>query len=170
MHGTVGHSGLSPAGQGLIVLAIGVILTLLIGALVLVLARSRERALGMVREKTGQLRHQALHDPLTGLPNRVLALDRAEQMLARARRSESPIAALYIDIDGFKPSTTPSGMPQARAAADRRRAGSGAVVREGDTAARLGGDEFVVLVEGSRLDAGPGARGGATARRAAPAV
>ncbi len=153
--GTVATSGLSATSQGLIVFAIGLILTLLITALALVLTRSRERALGMVQEKTGQLRHQALHDALTDLPNRTLALDRAEQMLARARRQNVRMAALYVDIDGFKSVNDTFG----HAAGDqllriiaRRLRG---VVREGDTAARLGGDEFVVLVEDTALDAGP---------------
>ena len=95
-------TGPSANVQGLVVFLVGVLGSLLLSALVLVLARSRERALGMVREKTGELRHQALHDALTGLPNRVLALDRAEQMLARARRQQLPVAALYVDLDGFK--------------------------------------------------------------------
>ncbi|HTD58606.1 MAG TPA: EAL domain-containing protein [Solirubrobacteraceae bacterium] len=147
-------SGLSAGVQGLLVLLSGAIVSVLLFALVLVLTRSRERALGMVEQKTGQLRHQALHDPLTGLPNRILALDRAEQMLARARRQHVPVAALYVDIDGFKHVNDTFG----HAAGDEllrivamRLAG---VVREGDTAARLSGDEFVVLVEGSALDAG----------------
>jgi diguanylate cyclase (GGDEF)-like protein len=140
--------------QGLLVLLGGAIVSFLLFALVVVLTRSRERALRMVEEKTGQLRHQALHDALTGLPNRVLALDRAEQMLARARRQHIPVAALYVDVDGFKQVNDTFG----HAAGDdllrivaKRLAG---VVREGDTAARLSGDEFVVLVEGSALDAG----------------
>jgi diguanylate cyclase (GGDEF)-like protein len=148
-------SGLSANVQGLLVLVGGALVSILLFALLLVLTRSRERALGMVEEKTGQLRHQALHDALTGLPNRVLARDRAEQMLARGRRQHLPVAALYIDIDGFKHVNDTFG----HAAGDEllrivatRLAG---VVREGDTAARLGGDEFVVLVEGSTLDAGP---------------
>jgi diguanylate cyclase (GGDEF)-like protein len=147
--------GLSANAQGLLALVGGAIVSILLCALVLVLTRSRDHALGMVEEKTGELRHQALHDALTGLPNRVLALDRAEQMLARARRQHLPVAALYIDIDGFKHVNDTFG----HAAGDEllrtvatRLAG---VVREGDTAARLGGDEFVVLVEGAALDAGP---------------
>ncbi|MFI5004208.1 MAG: putative bifunctional diguanylate cyclase/phosphodiesterase [Solirubrobacterales bacterium] len=119
------------------------------------MTRSRERALGMVEEKTGELRHQALHDALTGLPNRVLALDRAEQMLARARRQHVPVAALYVDVDGFKDVNDTFGHAAGdellRVVATRL----SSVVREGDTAARLGGDEFVVLMEGSALDAGP---------------
>ena len=141
--------------QALAVLLVGAIVSALLCALTLVLTRSREHALAMVEEKTGQLRHQALHDSLTGLPNRVLALERAAQMLARARRGDRPIAALYVDVDGFKQVNDSFG----HAAGDellRQVAGRLAtVVREGDTAARLGGDEFVVLVEGSTLDAGP---------------
>ncbi|HLH13983.1 MAG TPA: EAL domain-containing protein [Solirubrobacteraceae bacterium] len=148
-------SGPSADVQALAVLIGGLIATALLFALVLVLARSRERALAMVQEKTGQLRHQALHDALTGLPNRVLALDRAEQMLARARRGQHPVAALYVDLDGFKEVNDTFGHAAGdallRIVAERLRG----MVREGDTAARLGGDEFVVLVEGSTLDAGP---------------
>jgi diguanylate cyclase (GGDEF)-like protein/PAS domain S-box-containing protein len=102
-----------------------------------------------------RLRHQAFHDALTGLPNRILALDRAEQMLARARRNSLPAAALYVDLDGFKDVNDRFG----HAAGDellRLVAGRlASLVREGDTAARLAGDEFVVLLEGSALDAGP---------------
>src|ERR1019366_541330 len=94
-------AGLSAATQFLLVLGLGALVSVLLAALIMVLARSRERALGMVHEKAGQLRHQAMHDALTGLPNRVLALDRAQQMLARARRQQLSIAVLYIDLDGF---------------------------------------------------------------------
>ena len=52
--------------------------------------------------RTGQLRHQALHDALTGLPNRALVQDRAEQMLARSQRSATRCAALFIGLDRFK--------------------------------------------------------------------
>ena len=49
-----------------------------------------------------QVTYQSLHDGLTGLPNRTLVIDRAEQLMARARRDHIPVAALYLDIDGFK--------------------------------------------------------------------
>ena len=101
------------------------------------------------------LAHQALHDPLTDLPNRVLVLDRAQQMLARAHRQNKPVAALFVDVDGFKHVNDSFGHAAGddllRIVAERLMT----VVREGDTAARLGGDEFVVLLEGSTLDAGP---------------
>jgi diguanylate cyclase (GGDEF)-like protein len=155
VRGSAIASGLSANLQGLILFIVGAIVSLLLFALVRVLTRSREHALGMVYEKTGELRHQSLHDALTGLPNRVLALDRAEQMLARARRQQIPVAALYIDIDGFKHVNDTFGHAAGddllRVVATRLEG----VVREGDTAARLSGDEFVVLVEGSALDAGP---------------
>ncbi len=141
--------------QALIVLLAAVLLSLVIFIVLYTLARSRERGLGLVAQKTGQLRHQALHDALTGLPNRVLALDRAEQMLARGRRSRVPVAALSVNVDGFKQINDTFGLRAGdellRIVSQRLRS----VVRQGDTAARLGGDEFVVLLEGSTLDAGP---------------
>ena len=54
------------------------------------------------KQAEGLLAHQALHDPLTGLANRTLLLDRAEQMLVRSRRAYQPVAALFIDVDNFK--------------------------------------------------------------------
>ena len=155
VHGAPVTGGVSADAQGALVLVAGSLVSVLLSLLVLTLARGRARALAMVAQKTGQLRHQALHDALTGLPNRVLALDRAEQMLARARRTEVPIAALYIDIDSFKHINDTFG----HAAGDHFLALVAArlrsVVRESDTAARLAGDEFLVLLEGSALDAGP---------------
>ncbi len=134
--------------HALMLLVGGILLSLLLGLLLLVLATGRVRALSLVREKTRELSHLALHDPLTGLPNRALVLDRAEQMLARAARNPGTVAgALYIDIDGFKHVNDNLG----HAAGDRLLTVAGErlqrAVREQDTVGRLGGDEFVVLVE-----------------------
>jgi diguanylate cyclase (GGDEF)-like protein len=134
--------------HALMLLVGGILLSLLLGLLLAVLATGRVRALSLVREKTRELSHLALHDPLTGLPNRALVLDRAEQMLARAARNPGTVAgALYIDIDGFKHVNDNLG----HAAGDRLLTVAGerlqSAVREQDTVGRLGGDEFVVLVE-----------------------
>jgi diguanylate cyclase (GGDEF)-like protein len=136
------------SGQALMLLIGGTLLSLLLGVLVLVLGTGRRRALWLVREKTRELSHQALHDSLTGLPNRALVLDRAEQMLARvARQPEMVVGALFIDVDGFKRVNDSLG----HGAGDRLLTATGerlhGAVREQDTVGRLGGDEFVVLVE-----------------------
>jgi diguanylate cyclase (GGDEF)-like protein len=129
----------------------GLLISLLLGLLVFVLGTGRTRAMSLVREKTRELSHQALHDTLTGLPNRALVLDRAEQMLARATRQLNVEGgALFIDVDGFKRVNDNLG----HAAGDQLLKVVGerlqSVVREQDTVGRLGGDEFVVLVESDR--------------------
>ena len=67
-----------------------------------VLGTGRERARRQLEQRTGQLHHQALHDALTGMPNRALVMDRIEQMLARDRRHHTTGAALFLDLDDFK--------------------------------------------------------------------
>jgi diguanylate cyclase (GGDEF)-like protein len=132
----------------------GALLSALLGLLVLVLGTGRTRALSLVREKTRELSHQALHDPLTGLPNRALVRDRAEQMIARtARQTDMVAGALFIDVDGFKHVNDSLG----HAAGDHLLKLAGKrlqdAVRDQDTVGRLGGDEFVVLVESTTDDA-----------------
>jgi len=95
-----------------------------------------------------QIRHQAVHDPLTGLPNRSLLLDRAEQMLARARRSHTPVAALFIDLDGFKDINDTLGHSVGDQVLKEVAVRLAAAMRASDSVGRLGGDEFVVLVDG----------------------
>jgi diguanylate cyclase (GGDEF)-like protein len=132
-------------------------LTIVIAAVLLALLVSARQFLAQrdLLQTQGRLSHQSLHDALTGLPNRALVIDRAEQMLSRARRSRTPVAALYIDVDGFKHVNDSFG----HAAGDELLRVVSArllgIVREAETVGRLGGDEFVVLLEGSTLDAGP---------------
>ncbi len=94
-------------------------------------------------------RHRALHDPLTGLPNRDLFLDRVDQALMRGRRSEAAdFAVVFFDLDRFKVINDSLGHATGDALlvelADRVKE----VLRGADTVARLGGDEFTVLLHG----------------------
>jgi diguanylate cyclase (GGDEF)-like protein len=100
-----------------------------------------------IAEKTGELRHQALHDALTGLPNRALIVDRIEQMQARNSRFGTAGAALFVDLDGFKKVNDTlghlAGDRLLQAVAERMSES----LRDVDTIGRLGGDEFIVLIE-----------------------
>ena len=93
------------------------------------------------------LSHQALHDQLTGLPNRALFLDRLGVALERARRSGTQLAVMFLDFDNFKQINDTHG----HAAGDRLLAALGerlsTLLRPMDTVARFGGDEFTFLFE-----------------------
>ncbi len=99
------------------------------------------------REAELRLAHQASHDPLTGLPNRALLDDRMAMALARLRRSELPLAVLFLDLDRFKLINDSLGHDAGdrllMEVSDRLKA----LLRPSDTVARLGGDEFAVLCE-----------------------
>jgi diguanylate cyclase (GGDEF)-like protein len=144
------------------VLLIGLALSLALGLLVLVLGTGRAHAVRVVAEQTEQLHeqadellYQATHDSLTGLPNRVLIMDRIEQLLARAQRTGTAGAALYVDLDAFKSVNDTLG----HAAGDKLLVAAGVrlkgTLRAVDTVGRMGGDEFVVLIDGGELSAGP---------------
>ena len=98
--------------------------------------------------------HRSLHDPLTGLPNRILFSDRLHHALERGRRERTPTSLLGIDLDGFKQINDQYGHPVGDevlvALAERLTS----VLRASDTAARVGGDEFSIVCENSgRADA-----------------
>ena len=98
------------------------------------------------REAEDQVRHMALHDTLTGLPNRALFRDRLNQAIAHTARTNSPFAVLACDLDRFKAINDSLGHPAGdellREVGERMRS----VLRPYDTIARLGGDEFAIVL------------------------
>jgi len=95
-----------------------------------------------------QLADLAQQDPLTGLPNRTLLMDRFSQALARARRSATQVAAMLIDLDRFKAINDTLGHAAGDLVLIEVAHRFSRNLREVDTLARIGGDEFVVLIEG----------------------
>jgi diguanylate cyclase (GGDEF)-like protein len=110
------------------------------------LARAVRYAVERKRSEV-DLAHQALHDPLTGLPNRALFIDRLTVALDRSRRTGAPVAVLFLDVDNFKQINDSMGHAAGdlllTVLADRFHA----MLRPMDTVARFGGDEFTFLFE-----------------------
>jgi diguanylate cyclase (GGDEF)-like protein len=94
-----------------------------------------------------ELQHLALHDALTGLPNRALFLEQLQHAVARARRKGTPVSVLYLDLDGFKDVNDTLGHEAGDELLIGVADGLRGILREVDTVARLGGDEFAILIE-----------------------
>ena len=110
---------------------------------------AKEHALQRAEETGVALRHMALHDDLTGLPNRTLFQDRLDYGIKSARRAKQPLAVAILDLDRFKEVNDSLG----HATGDEllRQVGQrlGGAMRGTDTVARLGGDEFAVIIIGA---------------------
>jgi diguanylate cyclase (GGDEF)-like protein len=151
-----------------VILGITVLITLLVAATTGILAGARNRAMnkfdhattvlrddirrreateGQLRDRESELRHLALHDPLTGLANRTLFHERVAHAIATHSRSTSTLAVLYIDLDGFKQINDNHGHGAGDAVLAEVAVRLRDCVRTGDTVARFGGDEFAVLTE-----------------------
>jgi diguanylate cyclase (GGDEF)-like protein/PAS domain S-box-containing protein len=109
-------------------------------------ANTLATALARVRDEE-RMRHEAVHDPLTGLANRTLLRDRLEHALARSERERGATAVLFVDLDNFKQVNDAHGHAAGDATLVELSRRLQTAVRPGDTIARLGGDEFVAACE-----------------------
>jgi diguanylate cyclase (GGDEF)-like protein/PAS domain S-box-containing protein len=101
------------------------------------------------RRAEAALAHQAMHDALTGLPNRVLLLDRLQQAIAAARRDGTSLSLLLMDLDRFKEVNDTLGHHAGDLLLQQVGTRLHSTVRQVDTIARLGGDEFAVILHGT---------------------
>jgi diguanylate cyclase (GGDEF)-like protein len=147
--------GLFGDDDAIALLLAGIALNLLLAALIFALGTGRARSMVLVDERTDELLHQAMHDSLTGLPNRALIVDRMDQLLERNRRNGTYGAALYIDLDDFKNVNDSLGHEAGDnlliCVASRMKS----TLRGADTIGRMGGDEFVVLIDGGEHKVAP---------------
>jgi diguanylate cyclase (GGDEF)-like protein/PAS domain S-box-containing protein len=103
-------------------------------------------------EAQARIEYQAYHDPLTGLPNRMLFLDRLSISLAHARRTRQPLAVMFFDLDNFKFINDTLGHSVGDALLQGVARRLRRVVRTEDTVSRMGGDEFTLISEVSSTD------------------
>ena len=138
--------GWSDLSLGLLALVAG--LTLISSAILVAYLRAQQQGRILQIENRQRLWQLANHDALTGLPNRMLLMDRLEQLLARMSRHGKRMALMFLDIDDFKQVNDKFGHEVGdrliKFVAERLRA----AVRTEDTVARMAGDEFIVLIEG----------------------
>ncbi len=107
----------------------------------------RKKAKDKLDEQKSLLRHQAHHDALTGLPNRVLFADRLEQGVKKAKRHREGLALFFIDLDKFKHINDSLGHGVGDSVLKTVAKRLEGIIRRGDTLARLSGDEFTIIME-----------------------
>jgi diguanylate cyclase (GGDEF)-like protein len=123
-----------------------------------VVGATRPRRVWILRDRTSrdkaeaELRDRALHDGLTGLPNRTLLADRLSSAIAAASRQLTPLSVLVIDLDGFKRVNDENGHHAGDVVLVEIAARLAGAVRESDTAARIGGDEFVLVLPATPVE------------------
>jgi diguanylate cyclase (GGDEF)-like protein len=116
--------------------------------------RRHEQAEADLKRQTALMEHAAMHDPLTGLPNRLLLNDRLQHGISRAQRSGKQMAIFVLDVDDFKALNDSLGHAVGDTILREVAARLQASVRAADTVARIGGDEFaIVAVDAARADA-----------------
>jgi diguanylate cyclase (GGDEF)-like protein len=153
IYGPSAENGLLHNGRALTVLLAGLAVSLLVAALVFVLATGRTRARRMVAMRTQQLHYQASHDALTGLPNRARILELMEQSFEKANGQDAAMAVLFIDLDGFKSVNDTLGHDAGDQLLKEVAVRLDKTLRGADTVGRLGGDEFVAVVDGGQREA-----------------
>ncbi|ASU38458.1 GGDEF domain-containing protein [Herbaspirillum sp. meg3] len=116
------------------------------------------RLLSRLKVHQAELQHQAHHDILTGLPNRVMLADRMQQAIAHAQRHRTGVALLFLDLDGFKPINDTLGHKAGDQVLQEITQRLLNVARGSDTLARVGGDEFVLLATDLGMPLTHGAR------------
>ena len=106
-----------------------------------------QRLTSQLRDRERELVQLAHQDPLTGLPNRLLFLDRLGQALRKAQRERGQLALLFLDLDGFKAINDSLGHLTGDRVLQETAQRLRGQVRDGDTVARLGGDEFILILD-----------------------
>ncbi len=135
-----------------LVVGAALLMVLIVVRQMLVLAENGH-LMATVREREEQLRHQAFHDPLTGLANRLLFQNRLGSVVAYRQHDRSGLTVLFLDLDSFKQVNDRWGHPTGDALLKGVAGRLHACLRDGDTVARLGGDEFAVLLQHEAEDA-----------------
>lgn len=107
--------------------------------------RVRERT-NALQELNAQITHQAMHDPLTGLPNRVLVIERLNQAIDYAHRNKTQLAVFILDLNNFKEINDTLGHPEGDLILQQVASRIPSALRASDTVGRLGGDEFAVVL------------------------